>query len=85
MIQSHWRAKYRSRSPGQGTCQVITSRRSTTQGLVVVGLMIDKIWNVDLNCVKVTTALNIGQGHGQGTYQVSRQGDVSWFDGFLVL
>ena len=25
---SHWSAQYRSRSPGQGTCQVSTSRRS---------------------------------------------------------
>ena len=28
--------KYRSRSPGQGICQVSTLRRSTLQGLVVV-------------------------------------------------
>ena len=25
---SHWSAQYRSRSPGQGTCGVSTSRRS---------------------------------------------------------
>ena len=25
---SHWSAKYRSRSPGQGTCRVSTSRRT---------------------------------------------------------
>ena len=59
---SHCSAKYRSRSPGQGTFQVITSRRNTMQGLVVVGLIVMKIWNVDINCVKVTRALNIGQG-----------------------
>ena len=28
MCQSHWSAQYRSRSPGQGTCRVSTSRRS---------------------------------------------------------
>ena len=27
-VSSHWSAQYRSRSPGQGTCQVSTSRRS---------------------------------------------------------
>ena len=63
MCQSHWSTKYRSRSPGQGTCHVITSRRSTMQGLVVVGLIVEKIWNIDVNCVKVTRVLNIGQGH----------------------
>ena len=63
MCQSHWSIKYRSRSPGQGTCQVTTSRKSTMQDLVVVGLIVENIWNVDVNCVKVTRALNIGQGH----------------------
>ena len=33
------------------------------QGLVVVGLIVEKIWNVNVNCVKVTEARNIGQGH----------------------
>ena len=33
------------------------------QGLVVVGLIVEEIWNVDVNCVKVTGARNIGQGH----------------------
>ena len=31
------------------------------QGLVVVRL--ETIWNVDVNCVKVNGAQNIGQGH----------------------
>ena len=53
--------KYRSRSPGQGICQVSTLRRSTLQGLIVVGL--EEISNVDAKCVKVTGAENIGQGH----------------------
>ena len=52
----HWSAKYRSRSPGQDTCQVSTSRRSTMQGLVVRGLTLEEIWNVDINYVKVTAA-----------------------------
>ena len=33
------------------------------QGLVVVRLIVEKIWNVNVNCVKVTAAQNIGQGH----------------------
>ena len=33
------------------------------QGLLVEGLIVEKICNVDVNCVKVTRALNIGQGH----------------------
>ena len=33
------------------------------QGLVVVGLIVEKIWNINVNCVKVTRARNIGQGH----------------------
>ena len=33
------------------------------QGLVVVRLIIEKIWNVNVNCVKVNGAQNIGQGH----------------------
>ena len=53
--------KYRSRSPGQGICRVSTLRRSTLQGLMVVGLIIDEISNVDAKCVKVTGAQNIGQ------------------------
>ena len=33
------------------------------QGLVVVHLIVEKIWNVNVNCVKVNGAQNIGQGH----------------------
>ena len=33
------------------------------QDLVVVCLIVEKIWNVNLNCVKVNGAQNIGQGH----------------------
>ena len=55
--------KYRSRSPGQGICQVSSLRRSTLQGLMVVGLIVEEISNVDTKYVKVTGAQNIGQGH----------------------
>ena len=61
--KSQWSAKYRSRSPSQGTCRVRTLRRSTMQGLMVVGLIVEKILNVDVKCVKGTGAQNIGQGH----------------------
>ena len=63
MCQRHWSAKYRSRSPDQGTCRVTTSRRSTLQGLVVEGLIVEVIWNGDVKGVKVNGAQNIGQGH----------------------
>ena len=33
------------------------------QGLVVVRLIIEKSWNVNVNCVKVHGAQNIGQVH----------------------
>ena len=38
-------------------------RRSTTQGLVVVGLIVEEILNIDVKCVKGTGAQNIGQSH----------------------
>ena len=55
--------KYRSRSPGQGICQVSSLGRSTLQGLMVVGLIVEEISNVDTKYVKVTGAQNTGQGH----------------------
>ena len=33
------------------------------QGLVVVGLIVEEIPNVDIKCVKVTAVQNIGQVH----------------------
>ena len=33
------------------------------QGLVVVGLIVEEIWNVYCKCVKVTGAGYIGKGH----------------------
>ena len=52
----HWSVKYRSRYLPQNIRQsqvigrVSTSRRSTMQGLVVVGLIVE-ISNVDVKCV----------------------------------
>ena len=63
MYKSQWSAKYRSRSPSQGTCGVRTLRRSSTRGLIVVGLIVEETLNVDVKCVKGTEAQNIGQGH----------------------
>ena len=63
MCQKHWRAKYRSRSPGQGIFQVSISGRSTIQGLVVEGLTVEDIWKGDVKGVKVNGVLNIGQAH----------------------
>ena len=63
MCQSHWSTKYKSRSPGQGTWGVSTSRRSTTQGLDVEGLLVEDIWKGDIKGVKVNGVQNIGQGH----------------------
>ena len=60
--KSQWSVKYRSRSPSQGTCGVCTSR-STMQGLMVVGLRVEEILNVEVKCVKGTGVQNIGQGH----------------------
>ena len=55
--------KYRSRSPGQGTCQASAMRWSTMQGLVVVGIIFEEIPNINVKCVKVTGVQNIGQVH----------------------
>ena len=48
------------------------------QGLVVVHLIVEKIWNINVNCVKVNGAQNTGQGHWVNIYAKSGgQGDVS--------
>ena len=48
------------------------------QGLVVVGLTVENVWNVNVNCVKVTGARNIRQGHRDNVPAKSGgQGDVS--------
>ena len=47
------------------------------QGLVVVGLIVEKIWNLNVNCVKVSGARNIGQGHQVNVpVKSGGQGDV---------
>ena len=84
MCHSHWSKKYKLRSSVQGTCRVSTSRRGSTQSLVVVGLTVGKIWNIDVNCVRDTGARNIGQGHrvkvpaesGDSTLRSTKQGLV---------
>ena len=65
--------KYRSRSSGQGICQVSTLRRSTLQGLMVVGLIVEKILNIDAKYVKVThrSAKYRSRSPGQEFCQVS--------------
>ena len=48
------------------------------QGLLVVRLIVEQIWNVNVNCVKVNGAQNIGQGHwGNVPTKSGGQGDVS--------
>ena len=70
--KSQWSAKYRSRSPSQGTCGVCTLRRSTMQGLVIVGLIVEEILNVDVKCLKCTGgAQNMSKSPGQDTCRVS--------------
>ena len=59
MCQRHCSAKYRSRSPGQGTCQVSISIKSTIQGLVPEGRIVEDIRKGDVKGVKV----NIARGH----------------------
>ena len=46
------------------------------QGLMVVGLIVEEILNVDVKCVKGTGAQNIGQGHQQDTCQVIHIGEA---------
>ena len=48
-----------------------TLRRSTLQGLMVVGLIVEEISNVDAKYIKVTGAQNIGQGHRVKVYAKS--------------
>ena len=48
------------------------------QDLVVVRLIVEKIWNINVNYVKVTRAQNIAQGHWVNVPAKSGgQGDVS--------
>ena len=47
------------------------------QGLVVVRLIVEKIWNVNVNCVKVNGAQNIGRHWVNIPAKSGGQGDVS--------
>ena len=49
-------AQYIGQGHHQDICGVSISRRGTMQGLVVRGLTLEEIWNVDISYVKVTTA-----------------------------
>ena len=49
------------------------------QCLIVVRLIVEKIRNINVNCVKVNKAQNIGQGHWVNIPAKSEgQGDVSY-------
>ena len=75
---SHWSAKYRSRSPGQGTCRVSTSRGSTMQDLVAVYSREDQERQRKL-CQSQWSTKYRSRSLGQCTCQVwtGGQGDVS--------
>ena len=60
--------KYRSRSPSQGICRVSTLRRSTLQGLMVVGLIVEEILKM---CQSHWSAKYRSRSPGQGTCRVS--------------
>ena len=56
------------------------------QGLVVVGLIVEKIWNVDVNCVSHWSAKYRSKSPGQGTCsQEVREMCRARYDGCLVL
>ena len=44
------------------------------QGLVVVHFIVEKIWNINVNCVKVNGVQNIGQSHWVNLCVVRRSG-----------
>ena len=46
-VKSHWSAKYRSRSPGQGACWVRMLRRNTMQLLKILPTMVDEVTRVN--------------------------------------
>ena len=63
--------KYRSRSPGQGICRVSTLRRSTLQGLMVVGLIVEDIERPCKMCQSHWSETYWSRSPGQGTCRVS--------------
>ena len=64
-------ANIQVRSPGQGICQVSTLRRSTLQGLMVVGLIVGDIERRRKICQSHWSAKYRSRSPGQGTCQVS--------------
>ena len=68
--KSQLSAKYRSKSPSQGTCRVRTLRRSNMQGLVVVGLIGD-IEHGRKMCKMHWSAKYRSRSPGQDTCRVS--------------
>ena len=70
--KSQWSAKYRSKSPSQGTCGVGTLTRSTMQGLMVVGLIVEEILIVGVKFVKMHWSTKYrSRSAGQDTCRVS--------------
>ena len=56
------------------------------QGLVVVRLIVENIWNINVNCVEVTGAQNIGsRSLGQHICQVRRSGRCVMQDMMVVV
>ena len=60
------------------------------QGLMVVGLTVEEILNVDVKCVKGTGAQNIGQGHrvkipAESVHLGEALCKVWWLDFFFFL
>ena len=54
------------------------------QGLVVVGLIVEKIWNVDVNCVSHYSTKYRSRSPGQGTCQVRISGRC-FMQGLIVV
>ena len=62
--------KYRSRSPGQGTCQ---TSRMTMQSLMAEGLIFEEISNINVKCVSHWSAKYMSRSPGQGTCQIEKK------------
>ena len=55
------------------------------QGLVVVSLIVEEISNIDIKCVKVTAAQNIGRGHRVKVSAESVHPEKSTMQGLVVV
>ena len=71
IMSKSFQPKYRSRSPGQGICRINTLRRSNLQGLMVVGLRVEEISNVDAKYQSHWIAKYRSRSLGQVTCRVS--------------